>query len=178
VYPQTLHVRSSNARDTAERIRRDVADLVPGAAPSLRTMTDAVSVASMPVKVGAAVTGAFGGLGAALATLGVYGLISYVVVQRSREIAIRLAIGARTQDVAKDVVGTSAALAGVGLVLGLAGGMLTSPLLGSLLVNVSPRDPLALAGTVLVVLATAVAASAPPAVRAMRLDPLIALKAE
>jgi predicted permease len=177
-WPVTLHVRTSQPRDTAERLRRDVADHVPGMVPALQTMTDAVAVASMPARVGAAVTAAFGGLGALLATVGVYGLISYVVVQRTREIAIRRAIGASARDIARQVVGTSAALVLAGLSLGITAGMLTAPLLGSLLVNVSPHDFLALLGTALLVLATGVLASAPPALRATRVDPLISLKAE
>ena len=124
------------------------------------------------------VTGAFGLLGALLATLGVYGLISYVVVQRSREIAIRRAIGAQARHILWEVVGTSAALAAAGLGVGLAAGALSAPLLGSLLVNVSPTDPLTLAATSLVVIATTVLASAPPALRATRLEPLAALKAD
>jgi putative ABC transport system permease protein len=132
----------------------------------------------MPARVGAMVTGAFGLLGSLLATLGVYGLISYIVVQRSREMAIRRAIGASTRHIVQVVVGSSAALTAAGLMLGLAGGMLTAPLLGGLLVNVSPRDPLVMAATALLVLATAVLASAPPALRAARVDPLTALKAE
>lgn len=177
-YPPTLHVRTANPRATAERIRQAVQDLVPGAPVQLKSMPDAVAVAVMPARVGAMVTGAFGLLGALLATMGVYGLISYIVVQRTREMAIRRAIGASTGHIVGLVVGSTAKLTAVGLIVGVALGSLTAPLFGGLLVNVSPRDPLTLIMTSLALLGTAVLASAAPAVRAARLDPIASLKAE
>jgi len=177
-YAPTLHVRTGNARATAERIRQAVHDLVPGAPAELKPMRDAVAAAVVPARVGAMVTGAFGLLGAFLATLGIYGLISYSVAQRSREVAIRRAIGAPTRHIVRIVLGSSAGLTAAGLVLGISSGALIAPVLGGLLVNVSPRDPLTVAATAAVVLATAVLASAPAAVRAARLDPLASLKEE
>jgi predicted permease len=177
-YPQTLHVRTSNARATAERLRADIQTLLPGAVPQIRPMRDAVGVAVLPARIAAIVTGAFGLVGAALATLGVYGLISYIIVQRSREVAIRRAVGAQTRHILATVGGSSLRLTVIGLVLGLSLGSLSAPLLGGLLVDVSPRDPLALFVTVAVVFATAAFACLRPTLRAMRLDPLSALKAE
>jgi putative ABC transport system permease protein len=177
-YPPTLHVRTTNARATAERIRHAVQDLVPGAPVQFQSMPDAVAGAVMPARVGAMVTGAFGLLGALLATLGVYGLISYIVVQRTREMAIRRAIGASTAHIVGLVVGSSTKLTAVGLIVGIALGTLTAPLFGGLLVNVSPRDPLTLIMTSLALLGTAVLASAAPAVRAARIDPIASLTAE
>jgi predicted permease len=177
-YAPTLHVRTGNTGATAERIRQSVQDLVPGAPAQLKPMRDAVAAAVVPARVGAMVTGAFGLLGALLATLGIYGLISYIVEQRSREVAIRRAIGAPTRHIVRVVVGSSAWLTAAGLVVGVAAGALTAPVLGGLLVNVSPRDPLTVAATAAVVLATAMLASAPAAIRAARLDPLASLKAE
>ena len=105
-------------------------------------------------------------------------MISYLVVQRSRELAIRRAIGARTSHIFQVLGGSSLRLTMVGLVLGLGTGSLTAPLLGGLLVNVSPRDPVTLLGAAVVMLATAGLACVPPIVRAIRVDPLPALKAE
>src|SRR5215212_9142395 len=133
-------------------------------------MSQAVAVASMPARVGAVVMGAFGVLGGFLATLGIYGLISYILVQRSRELAIRRAIGASTWHVVRLVVGSSAALTLVGMVAGVAAGMLAAPSLGGLLVEVSPTDPLVIAATASVILTTTVLASAPLALRAARVD--------
>jgi predicted permease len=177
-FPQTLSVRTVDPRGTAERLRADVQSLLPGAVPKIRPMRDAVAVAVLPARIAAIVTGAFGLVGAALATLGVYGLISFIVVQRSREVAIRRAVGAETRHILGTVGGSSLRLTIVGLTLGLAIGSLSAPLLGSLLVEVSPRDPLALVATAAIVCATAALACVRPTLHAMRLDPLSALKAE
>jgi predicted permease len=177
-YPQTLHVRTSNPRDAAHRLRADVQSLLPGAVPQIRPMRDAIGVAVLPARIGAIVTGAFGLVGSALATLGIYGLISYIIIQRSREVAIRRAVGARTRHILGTVGGSSVRLTVLGLAVGLALGSLSAPLLGGLLVDVSPRDPVALGATIAIVLATAVFACLRPTLRAMRLDPLSALKAE
>jgi ABC-type antimicrobial peptide transport system permease subunit len=107
----------------------------------------------------------------------IYGL-RHIVVQRSREMAIRRAIGAPSAHIVRVVVGGNGMLAGAGMIVGIALGALSAPLFGGLLVNVSPADPLTICGTTLVVLATTIAASAPPAVRATRVDPLSALRAE
>ena len=178
LYPPTLHVRTRDPGGTAEGIRQAVQELVPGRPAAVTPMRDAVAVAALPARIGALVTGAFGLLGALLATLGVYGLIAYIVVQRSREVAIRRAIGAPTSHIVRVVVGNSAALAAAGMALGLVAGTLSAPLFGGLLVNVSPRDPLTLVAVALVVLCTAVFASTPAALRAARLDPTSVLKAE
>lgn len=177
-FAQTLSVRTVDPRGTAERLRADVQSLLPGAVPKIRPMRDAVAVAVLPARIAAIVTGAFGLVGAALATLGVYGLISFIVVQRSREVAIRRAVGAQTRHILGTVGGSSLRLTIVGLALGLAIGSLSAPLLGSLLVDVSPRDPLALVATAAIVCATAALACVRPTLHAMRLDPLSALKAE
>ena len=178
LYPPTLHVRTSNPRDTAERIRQQVQAVTPGTSLDLRAMTDAVAAAVLPARIGAMVTGAFGLLGALLATLGVYGLIGYLVVQRSRELAIRRAVGASGRHIMRVAVGRTLLLAGVGLALGLVAGAGAAPLLGGLLVNVSPLDPVTLIATSAIVLAATALASAGPARRAARIDPLAALKAE
>ena len=85
----------------------------------MRSMTDAVAIAVMPARIAAIVTGAFGLLGALLATLGVYGLISYIVLQRSREVAIRRAVGAQTSHILRMIGGSSLGLTLMGLALGL-----------------------------------------------------------
>ena len=177
-HPITLHVRTLDPRGTAESIRREMNDLLPGVAPALEPMTDAVAAAVLPARIGAAVTGGFGLLGALLATLGVYGVISYLVAQRSREMAIRRAVGAPAFRIVQVAVGGTMKLAVVGVALGIAGGALAAPLLGGLLVNVSPRDPLTAIATACVVLAASVLASTPPALRATRVDSAAALKAE
>jgi predicted permease len=176
--PPTLHVRTADRTAVTAQLRQWIQELAPGATVEVRSMQDAVAVAVLPARIGSLVTAAFGLLGALLATLGVYGLIAFIVVERSREVAIRRAIGAPTRHIIRVVVGSSAMLAGSGLVVGLALGALSAPLFGGLLVNVSPRDPLTMVATTLVVLLTAAAASTGPALRAARMDPLAVLRSE
>ena len=120
----------------------------------------------------------FGAIALLLAALGVYGVISYGVAQRTQEIGIRMALGARHADVLSLVVRHGAALAAVGLAVGLAGALALSGLLGSLLFRVSPTDPPTFATGMIVLTAVAVLAAALPARRAARTDPMVALRSE
>ena len=139
-------------------------------------MRDAIAVALMPAQVGAVLTTTFAGVAALLAMLGIYGLIAFVVAGRTREIGIRRAVGASTVNIVSDVLIKSGSLVAIGLVAGLALGALSAPALGGLIVNVSPTDPWVMSGAAAVVLAAALAASAIPALRAARVDPLTALR--
>ena len=113
-----------------------------------------------------------------LAAIGLYAVISYTVLQRRQEIGIRMALGARNADVLSLVMRHGAALAGVGLAVGLAGGLALSGLLGSLLYQVSPTDPPTFASGMIVLTAVAVIAAALPARRAARTSPMVALRNE
>jgi predicted permease len=174
----TLHVRTTAPATVMNAVRERVRVMAPGAAPTFRSMSDATAVALMPARVGAMVTAAFGLLATLLSVLGVYGLVAFLVVQRTREIGIRKAIGAGTWQIVRLLVGGSLALVLTGLVLGLVGGASSAQVLGGLLVNVSSSDPITLFTVALLVLGSAVAASAVPAARAARIDALITLKAE
>jgi predicted permease len=112
-----------------------------------------------------------------LSAVGIYGVISYVVGQRRPEIGIRLALGARLGDVARLVVGHSLAIAAAGAVIGTIASIASTRLLGSLLFDVSPTDPIILGATVLVLLVVAAAASVVPTRRAARIDPVEAMRA-
>jgi putative ABC transport system permease protein len=122
--------------------------------------------------------GGFGGIALLLAAVGVYGVISYGVTQRTQEIGIRVALGAGTGRVLRLVVGHAAALTGGGLALGLLGAVLLSRMVGGLLFRVSPTDPPTLAVGALVLSAVAFAAALVPAQRAARVDPVTALRAD
>jgi ABC-type antimicrobial peptide transport system permease subunit len=111
-----------------------------------------------------------------LAAIGTYGVVSYMVTQHRREIGIRMALGADRTTVLRGVLGHGLKLAAAGLVGGLAAALMLTRLMETLLFGVRPNDPLTLAGVAAVVAAVAVAASLVPAVRATRVDPMVALK--
>jgi putative ABC transport system permease protein len=113
-----------------------------------------------------------------LAALGIYGTISFLVNEQSREIAIRLALGAQRPDILRRVLRHGLNLAAVGASLGLAGALIVSHLMAGLLYGVSPYDLSIFAGVTAVLTAVAIAASYVPALRAMRLDPITTLHAE
>jgi predicted permease len=112
-----------------------------------------------------------------LSAVGIYGVISYLVGQRRGEIGVRMALGAQTSQVVRLVVGRSLGLAAAGVAIGVAVSVIATRLLRSLLYDVSPNDPLVLAGTVAVLLGVAVLAALAPARRAARIDPVEAMRA-
>ena len=118
----------------------------------------------------------FGIAALSLAAIGVYGVLAYVVAQRTRELGIRLALGAQRGDVLRLVVSQGLTLAGLGIVIGLAGAVATAQLLRDILFETPPRDPWTLAAIAILLVAVAVAASWLPARRATRVDPAVALR--
>jgi putative ABC transport system permease protein len=122
--------------------------------------------------------GAFAGTALFLAALGIFGVMSYAVVQRSREIGIRVALGADPASVLGMVLGRAAILAAAGIALGLAAALGLSRAIAGLLFSLSPTDPATLAGVGGLLLAVALLASYLPARRATRVDPLVALRSE
>jgi putative ABC transport system permease protein len=120
----------------------------------------------------------FAGLALALAMIGIYGVISYSVTQATQEIGIRMALGAKRSDVLRIVFGYAGGLLAAGLACGVAAAFGAGRLLVSQLFEVRPSDPLTYAAVAVVLLATGLAASAVPAWRAMRVDPLVALRNE
>jgi putative ABC transport system permease protein len=173
-----LHVRTADIASTTTTLRQMIHRLAPDAAVDVAPLASVVSVATLPAQVGATLTGAFGALAAMLAMMGIYGLVSLTVAQRTREIGIRKAIGASTADIVRLVLRTSRRQVAIGLALGAIFGSLGARLLGGFIVGVSPLDPVTLAGTAALVIGTAAAASALPAARAARVDPLRVLKSE
>ncbi len=122
--------------------------------------------------------GLFSLLALVLATVGIYGVVAYGVAQGTREIAIRMSMGANRADILRLVVGRGAVLAGIGLALGLAALLLLGRQLGSVLYRTSAGDPFILGGACGVLLAVALAANYLPARRAARLEPAIGLRPE
>jgi len=122
--------------------------------------------------------GAFAGTALFLAALGIFGVMSYAVVQRSREIGIRVALGAHPAAVLRMVLGHALVLAVVGVAAGLVGALALSRAIAGLLFELSPTDPVTLVAVAVLLTAVALLASYLPARRATRVDPLIALRAE
>jgi predicted permease len=122
--------------------------------------------------------GAFGVLALLLASIGMYGVISYSVLQRTQEIGIRMALGAQRRKVFGMVLGQGARLAGLGIAIGLIAALGVTRLMASFLYGVRPTDPLTFAGVSLLLLGIALLACYLPARRAMRVDPMVALKYE
>ena len=114
----------------------------------------------------------------ALGAVGIYGVVAYVVSLRTREIAVRLALGAAPASVRRMVSRQSVAIAAVGVAIGLAGAAAVTRVLGALLFGVSPLDPVALAGSAALLLGVAFAASWLPARRAATVDPALVLRTE
>ncbi len=162
-----------------ERLRRALQPLAPGAA-----YVDVVSLQSFidpevrPWRLGATMFGAFGVLALLLSAVGLYSVIAYNVAQRTHELGVRVALGARTGDVVRLVLGEGVRVAVVGISLGLLAALWAGRYVAALLFEISPRDPTVLGVVSVALLAVAVAASLVPALRASRVDPNLALRAE
>jgi ABC-type antimicrobial peptide transport system permease subunit len=131
-----------------------------------------------PWRLGASMFTAFGALALALAAVGLYSVLAYTVAQRTQEMGIRVALGARTGDVLRLVVGEGLRVSAVGVAIGIAAALVAGRWVEALLYEVSAHDPAVIATIVAVLLLVAAAASLVPAWRATRVDPNVALRAE
>ena len=141
-----------------------------------QTMKGQMQGMLFPVRVAAALVTAFSALGLALAAVGLYGIIAFSVTQRTREIGIRMAIGARPGTVVRLVLRQGLALVAVGLVVGALLGALATRIVAGALYGVSVADPMAWGAAAAVLLGAAMLANAVPAYRAVRIDPVKALR--
>jgi predicted permease len=169
---------ATDARSLIPSVLREAQALDPELPVEASTMAEHLGLAVLPQRIGSAVLTSFGAITALLAALGLYGVMSYVVSQRTREIGIRMALGARGRDVRLLVLRRALAVTLVGLALGLAGALATARLLGTFLVNVSPSDPTTLLTVTAFFTVVAVLASWLPARRAAAVDPVRALRWE
>jgi putative ABC transport system permease protein len=144
----------------------------------LRTMDERVSLTMVQPRFQTYLLTIFAGVALLLTAVGLYGVISYSVAQRTHEIGTRMALGAQHGRILKLVVGQGMLLAGIGALIGLAGSLATSKLLSSLLYEISPTDPVSLAAITAIVLAVSFLATWIPARRAANVDPMVALRYE
>jgi ABC-type antimicrobial peptide transport system permease subunit len=132
----------------------------------------------LPARVAAYTLGGFGLLALALAAIGVYGVVSYSAAQRTREIGVRVALGAGAPDVLRLVLGEGLSVVGLGLALGLALAFAATRVFAGFLYGVGAADPLTFVGVPLLLGAIALAAGYLPARRATKIDPMVALRHE
>jgi len=176
-----LHVRAGgDASLLAAPVRRSVQELDPTLSVfNVRTLEEQVAQSLQPARFNAILLTTFGGLALLLASIGLYGVANYSVSQRTREIGVRMALGARPSTVLRLVLGQGLLLVAIGLVVGfVVAWLLAARLPADLLGGVQPRDPLTFAATSLLLGAVAMLATYIPARRATRIDPLLALRTE
>ena len=165
------------AETIARALARETHALDPDLAPyDVIPMREQVERSTSPQRVAVALLGVFGSLAVLLATIGLYGVLSYAVSQSTRELGLRMALGARAADLLRIVISQSLWLTSIGIVVGAIIALAGTRLLGYLLYKVSPRDPMAFGSALVVMIVAALAACFVPALRATRTDPVRALR--
>jgi ABC-type antimicrobial peptide transport system permease subunit len=144
----------------------------------VHTMAEEAEISMAPERTTAALASLFGGVAALLVGVGIYGLLAYVVTQRRREIGIRMALGAQPTQIGKLMARQVLGMTIIGTLGGLGAAFAAGYTLRSLLYGISPQDPESLVAAVVFVALTAAAGTILPAVRATRVDPMVALRYE
>lgn len=184
VYPsmQIMHVVLRSTNDVASvtgSVREAINKLDPDLPMAkVTTLTNLVDNSLAQPRFSMLLLSAFGAIALLLACLGVYGVISYSVVQRTQEIGIRLAVGAQPRQVLAMILGQGARLAGIGIAIGLLAALAVTRIMASFLYGVQATDPITFASVTLLLIVVALLACYLPARRATRIDPLIAIRYE
>jgi len=179
-YEANVVVRGPSAESGAamSALRRTLNRVDPDVPPRLQTMDSRVSGSLAERRFTLYVLGGFALVALTLATVGIYGVVSYSVARRTREIGIRLALGAEPAAVRRQVQASAMTMVGVGVVVGVIVAILSTRLLASLLFGVTPTDPVTLAAVAVVLLGAAWLGVALPARRSTRIDPLTTMRAD
>jgi ABC-type antimicrobial peptide transport system permease subunit len=178
--PQGLYVRTrGESVDAVGAVSAALRGFEPGVRyAEVRSLREILEPGARSWTLGAAMFSVFGLLALVVAAIGLYSVLAFDVAQRTRELGIRSALGARKDRLLGTVVLDGTRLAAAGVVLGLAAAWLAAPYAAELLFQVSPREPAVLGGAALVLLVVAALASLAPGLRATRVDPVIALKSD
>ena len=172
-------VRTSAPGGIAQSLRKAITDVAPEQrVVDVQPMTQLISASVAQTNFEALLMGAFGLLALTLTLVGVYGVLSFHVGQRTHELGVRMALGAKPGDILHLVIGRAAGLTGIGIAIGIGGALSSARLMESLLYQVRPTDPWVFSGTAVLVLFVAMLAAYIPARRAMRVDPMVALRYE
>ena len=171
-------VRTSLPASVLEpQIRREVQSVDPGLPVfNVRSMGEVMDVSLAPRRFSSSLVGGFAAVALLLASIGIYGLLAYMVGQRSHEIGVRVALGAQPSDILRLILRRGMLLSGVGISAGLLLAAVAAPMLASLLYGVRPIDPPVFLSVPVVFLVVALLASFIPARRAMNVDPIVALR--
>ena len=172
-------VRTSRPDGVAAALRAAVAAIDPDEpVHDIRPLADVVAESTEQPRFRAFLTAIFAGLALALAAIGIYGVLSYSVARRTQEIGVRMALGAARRDILRLVVGRGMLLASIGVAIGLGGAALASRAISALLFGVPATDAPTFAAVAVILLGVALAASVVPGRRALRIDPMTALREE
>lgn len=175
LFVRTRENPNQMARSVIAAVRRINPDQ---AVSDVRTMEDVLSSSVARPRLQFVLLATFAAMALLLAGIGVYGVLSYSVVQRTQEITIRMALGAKSQDILTMILREAAILVAVGTALGVIAALLLTGLLKDLVFQVQPSDPVTLASVVVILLLIALAATLVPVLRARRVDPMVALRYE
>jgi ABC-type antimicrobial peptide transport system permease subunit len=173
-----LHIVVRAQVDVSAAARKTIAQIDPNIPVKVSTLEQFYSDAIALPRFRELLLIVFAGVAATLATVGVYGVMSYAAAQRQAEMSLRIALGATGGDVVAILIGSGAKLAAIGLGCGVGIALMAGRLIDSMLYGIRPQDPFAIGGAVLLLSGAALLAALIPALRASKVDPALALREE
>jgi macrolide transport system ATP-binding/permease protein len=175
----TLYARAVDPAAAAPLIRARIRQLEPNLpVPTIQPLTSVIGTTLYAARTGATLVGVFGGLALLLAAIGVYGVMAFSIARRTRELGVRMALGAKAGDVFRLVLSEGCLLVAIGVVLGLTGAYAGASWLAKFLYGIDARDPATYAAVAGMLALVALVACLVPARRAMKVDPIIALRTD